>query len=49
MLAEAEASEVTAIHPAPGELVTVFLGSGAIGVVSVGQDEAIVPGGLPLP
>jgi hypothetical protein len=37
------------VHPQPGEVVTVFLGSGAAGYVSVGQDEALVPGGLPLP
>ena len=48
-LAESEGSDVTSVHPLPGELVTVFFGSGAIGFVSVGQDEALVPGGLPLP
>jgi hypothetical protein len=37
------------VHPIPGEYVTVYMGTGALGFISVGQDEAFVPGGLPLP
>jgi hypothetical protein len=37
------------VHPLPGEYVTVNMYTGALGFISVGQDEAFVPGGLPLP
>lgn len=37
------------IHLIAGEYVTVYMGTGAVGFISVGQDEAFVPGGLPLP
>jgi hypothetical protein len=37
------------VHPIPGEYVHVHVGSGAGGFISVGQDEAIVPGGIPFP
>ncbi|MGH7857486.1 MAG: hypothetical protein ACREQY_09155 [Candidatus Binatia bacterium] len=36
------------VHPIPREYVTVNMYTGAVGFISVGQDEAIVPGGLPL-
>ena len=36
------------VHPFPGEEVTVFIGSGTVGFVSAGQDEA-VSGMLPSP
>jgi len=40
VLEQAEGAAVTTVEPIPGEQVTVFMGSGAVGLVSAGQDEA---------